>query len=161
LKPRHRIPRHAQSRFIWNTLYPHQHFFVTCFTFAFLTIELTRSRHFFPGDDFIVLGFPCNQFGGQEPLPDADIQSFCQINYGVSFPIMAKTNVNGDQANPLFEWLKNEQPGLLGMKRVKWNFEKWLVGKDGKVKGRWASTTKPETLEKPILDELKKGKSEL
>jgi glutathione peroxidase-family protein len=74
---------------------------------------------------------------------------------------MGKTNVNGDQANPLFEWLKNEQPGLLGMKRVKWNFEKWLVGKDGKVKGRWASTTKPESLEKPILDELKKGKSEL
>jgi len=82
---------------------------------------------------------------------DEEIQSFCQLNYGVSFPIMGKTDVNGDKANPLFEWLKNEQPGLLGMKRVKWNFEKWLVGKDGKVKGRWASTTKPEGLEKDVL----------
>lgn len=71
-----------------------------------------------------------------------------------------KTDVNGSAANPLFEWLKTEQPGLLGMKRVKWNFEKWLVGKDGKVKGRWASTTKPESLEKPILEQLG-GKSEL
>jgi len=112
------------------------------------------------GDDFTILGFPCNQFGGQEPGTDDDIQSFCQVNYGVSFPIMGKTDVNGDTANPLFEWLKNEQPGLLGMKRVKWNFEKFLVGKDGKVKGRWASTTKPEALEKPILAELG-AKSEL
>jgi len=112
------------------------------------------------GDDFVILGFPCNQFGGQEPGTDDDIQSFCQINYGVSFPIMGKTDVNGDKANPLFEWLKKEQPGLLGMKRVKWNFEKWLVGADGKVKGRWASTTKPESLEKPILEELAKAKAE-
>merc|ERR1712093_344368 len=82
---------------------------------------------------------------------------FCQLNYGVSFPIMGKTDVNGDKANPLFEWLKEEKPGLLGMKRVKWNFEKWLVGKDGKVKGRWASTTKPEALEKAILEEITKG----
>lgn len=74
---------------------------------------------------------------------------------------MGKTDVNGDKADPLYEWLKTEQPGLLGMKRVKWNFEKFLVGRDGKVKGRWASTTKPESLEKPIVDELKKGKSEL
>jgi glutathione peroxidase len=113
------------------------------------------------GDDFTILGFPCNQFGGQEPGTDDDIQSFCQLNYGVSFPIMGKTDVNGDKANPLFEWLKEEKPGLLGMKRVKWNFEKWLVGRDGKVKQRWASTTKPEALEKPILEELKKEKSEL
>jgi glutathione peroxidase-family protein len=113
-----------------------------------------------PGDDFTILGFPCNQFGGQEPGTNDDIQSFCQVNYGVSFPIMGKTDVNGDKANPLFEWLKSEQPGLLGMKRVKWNFEKFLVGRDGKVKGRWASTTKPETLEKPILEELS-VKSEL
>ena len=105
-------------------------------------------------DQFVILGFPCNQFGGQEPGTDDDIQSFCQINYGVSFPIMGKTDVNGDKANPLFEWLKEEKPGLLGMKRVKWNFEKWLVGKDGKVKGRWASTTKPEALEKPVLEGL-------
>jgi len=112
------------------------------------------------GDDFVILGFPCNQFGGQEPGSDDDIQSFCQINYGVTFPIMGKTDVNGDKANPLFEWLKNEQPGLLGMKRVKWNFEKWLVGRDGKVKGRWASTTKPESLQKAVEEQLS-FKSEL
>ncbi|KAH7393515.1 thioredoxin-like protein [Cadophora sp. MPI-SDFR-AT-0126] len=108
-------------------------------------------------DSFVILGFPCNQFGGQEPGSDDTIQEFCQLNYGVSFPIMGKTDVNGDKANPLFEWLKEEKPGLLGMKRVKWNFEKWLVGKDGKVKGRWASTTKPESLEKAILEEITKG----
>jgi len=106
------------------------------------------------GDDFVILGFPCNQFGGQEPGTDDDIQSFCQINYGVTFPIFGKTDVNGDHANPLFEWLKEEKPGLLGIKKVKWNFEKWLVGRDGKVKQRWASTTKPESLEKPILEQL-------
>ncbi|KAI0016231.1 glutathione peroxidase [Xylariomycetidae sp. FL0641] len=105
-------------------------------------------------DDFVILGFPCNQFGGQEPGDADEIQNFCQINYGVSFPIMGKTNVNGDNAEPLFEWMKAEQPGLLGMKRVKWNFEKFLIGRDGKVKGRWASTTKPEALEKSILDEI-------
>ncbi|KXJ93025.1 thioredoxin-like protein [Microdochium bolleyi] len=107
-------------------------------------------------DDFVILGFPCNQFGGQEPGTNDDIQSFCQLNYGVTFPIMGKVEVNGDNASPMFEWLKNEQPGLLGMKRVKWNFEKFLVGRDGKVKGRWASTTKPESLEKHILEELGK-----
>ena len=70
---------------------------------------------------------------------------------------MGKTEVNGAGANPLFEWLKSEKPGLLGIKMVKWNFEKWLIGRDGKVKGRWASTTKPEALEKPIVAELEKG----
>jgi glutathione peroxidase len=111
-----------------------------------------REKH---GEDFVVLGFPCNQFGGQEPGTDDDIQNFCQVNYGVTFPIMQKTDVNGDNTNPVFAWLKEEKPGLLGLKRIKWNFEKFLVGKDGKVKGRWASTTKPESIEKAILDELK------
>ncbi|KAI9823785.1 MAG: hypothetical protein M1832_002342 [Thelocarpon impressellum] len=110
-----------------------------------------------PGDDFLILGFPCNQFGGQEPGSDADIQSFCALNYGVSFPVLGKTDVNGDGASPLWEWLKNEKPGVMGLKRVKWNFEKFLIGRDGKVKGRWASTTKPETLEAAIEEELKKG----
>ncbi|KAI9647030.1 Glutathione peroxidase 2 [Ciborinia camelliae] len=113
------------------------------------------------GDDFVILGFPCNQFGGQDPGSDEEIQSFCQINYGVSFPIMKKVDVNGDDAAPLFKWLKEEKPGLLGLQRVKWNFEKWLVGRDGKVKQRWASTTKPESLEKPVLDALNEAKSEL
>ncbi|KAI8966115.1 glutathione peroxidase [Daldinia sp. FL1419] len=107
-------------------------------------------------EDFTILGFPCNQFGGQEPGTNDDIQSFCQINYGVTFPILGKTDVNGEKADPLFEWMKAEKPGLLGMKRVKWNFEKFLIGRDGKVKERWASTTKPESLESAILAELEK-----
>lgn len=116
------------------------------------------------GDDFVILGFPCNQFGGQEPGSDDDIQEFCLVNYGVTFPIMSKIEVNGDNAAPLFKWLKEEKPGILGIQRVKWNFEKWLIGRDGKVKGRWASTTKPDSLEKPILEALKErgeAKSEL
>lgn len=107
-------------------------------------------------EDFTILAFPCNQFGGQEPASNDDIQNFCLVNYGVSFPIMQKIDVNGAKASPLFEWLKTEKPGLMGLKRVKWNFEKFLIGRDGTVKGRWASTTKPESLEKPILDELEK-----
>ncbi|KAL2760701.1 hypothetical protein ACRALDRAFT_2024632 [Sodiomyces alcalophilus JCM 7366] len=106
------------------------------------------------GEDFAMLGFPCNQFGAQEPGSDEDIQQFCQVNYGVSFPMMKKIDVNGDAASPLFTWLKEEKPGIMGLKRVKWNFEKFLVGRDGKVKGRWASTTKPESLEAAILAEL-------
>ncbi|KAK3494085.1 thioredoxin-like protein [Neurospora crassa] len=105
-------------------------------------------------DDFEILAFPCNQFGGQEPGTEEEIQSFCQLNYGVSFPIMKKVEVNGDNADPLYEWMKNEKPGLMGLKRIKWNFEKFLIGKDGKVKGRWASTTKPESLKEAILKEL-------
>ncbi|PFH55489.1 hypothetical protein XA68_18167 [Ophiocordyceps unilateralis] len=87
-----------------------------------------RERH---GQDFTILGFPCNQFGAQEPGSDDEIQSFCQANYGVSFPIMRKIDVNGDNANPLFQWLKDQKPGLMGLKRVKWNFEKFLIGRDG------------------------------
>lgn len=113
-------------------------------------------------NEFLILGFPCNQFGNQDPGSDDTIQEFCQVNYGVSFPIMKKTDVNGDNAEPVFEWMKKEMPGLLGLKRIKWNFEKFLIGKDGQVKGRWASMTKPEALEGPILEELKKGaKAEL
>jgi glutathione peroxidase len=112
-----------------------------------------REKH---GDNFVILGFPCNQFGNQEPGSNEEIQQFCQVNYGVTFPIMAKVDVNGDNASPLFQWLKAQQPGILGLKRVKWNFEKFLVGKDGTVKGRWASTTKPESLESTILEELAK-----
>ena len=114
-----------------------------------------REKH---PDDFVIVGFPCNQFGGQDPGTNAEIQEFCQINYGVTFPVLGKVDVNGDNASPLWEWLKAEKPGLLGMKRVKWNFEKFLVGRDGAVKDRWASTTKPESLESAILAELAKGK---
>lgn len=107
-------------------------------------------------DDFVILGFPCNQFGGQEPGTNDDIQSFCQVNYGVSFPILGKIDVNGDGASDLYKWLKKEKPGIMGIQMVKWNFEKFLIGRDGQVKARWASTTKPETLEAPILEEIAK-----
>lgn len=115
--------------------------------------QSVREKH---GDNFEILGFPCNQFGSQEPGSDGEIQNFCQVNYGVSFPILQKIEVNGDKASPLYQWLKEEKPGLMGLKRIKWNFEKFLVGRDGKVKARWASTTKPEALEQPVLDELNK-----
>ncbi|KAL8806528.1 MAG: hypothetical protein Q9182_001311 [Xanthomendoza sp. 2 TL-2023] len=112
-------------------------------------------------DDFTILGFPCNQFMAQDPASNDEIQNFCLVNYGVSFPVLGKTEVNGENAEPVFEWLKKEAPGLFGLKRVKWNFEKFLVGRDGGVVGRWASTTKPEALEETILEELKKGKAGL
>lgn len=107
-------------------------------------------------DSFEILGFPCNQFGGQEPGSDDQIAEFCQLNYGVSFPIFGKTQVNGENAEPLWDYIKKEKPGLMGLKRVKWNFEKFLVGRDGKVVERWASTKKPEDLEQDILKEIEK-----
>jgi len=106
--------------------------------------------------DFEILGFPCNQFGGQDPGSNDEIQSFCQVNYGVSFPVLGKIDVNGDSADPVYQWLKKEKPGLLGLQRIKWNFEKFLVGRDGKVVQRWASTSKPEALKKDIEAALKK-----
>ncbi|KAI1435919.1 peroxiredoxin HYR1 [Xylaria sp. CBS 124048] len=111
-------------------------------------------------DDFVILGFPCNQFASQDPGSNDEIQQFCQVNYGVTFPILGKVDVNGDKPEPVWEWMKNEQPGVLGIKRIKWNFEKFLIGRDGKVKGRWASTTKPEALEKPIKEQLAVPKQE-
>lgn len=105
--------------------------------------------------DFEIIGFPCNQFGNQDPGDNDTIQEFCQLNYGVSFPVLGKTDVNGSNAEPVFEWMKKEQPGVLGLKRIKWNFEKFLIGRDGSVKGRWASTSKPESLKEPVLQALK------
>ncbi|MBY0242253.1 MAG: glutathione peroxidase [Burkholderiaceae bacterium] len=93
-----------------------------------------------------VLGFPCNQFGSQEPGAEAEIGAFCQKNYGVSFPMFAKINVNGDDAHPLYKHLKKASPGLLGTEGIKWNFTKFLVRKDGSVYKRYAPTTKPEEL---------------
>jgi glutathione peroxidase len=98
----------------------------------------------------VVIGFPCNQFGAQEPGSADDIASFCSLNYGVSFPMMAKVEVNGDGATPLYQWLKAEAPGILGSKGVKWNFTKFLIGRDGKVVRRYAPTDKPESLAKDI-----------
>jgi glutathione peroxidase len=99
---------------------------------------------------FVVLGFPCNQFGRQEPGSESDIEDFCQLNYGVSFPMFAKIDVNGDDADPLFKYLKNRQKGILGSEKIKWNFTKFLVNRDGKVIARFASTVKPENLVKDI-----------
>ena len=97
-----------------------------------------------------VIGFPCNQFGSQDPGSNGDIAQFCQLNYGVSFPMMAKVDVNGPGADPLFEWLRTEAPGLLGSKAIKWNFTKFLVGKDGRVLKRYAPMDKPESLKGDI-----------
>ncbi|GFD77464.1 glutathione peroxidase [Tenacibaculum sp. KUL118] len=98
-----------------------------------------------------VLGFPCDQFGHQEPGSDDDIAQFCSLNFGVSFPLFKKTIVNGHDANPLFEALKEQAPGLLGTKRIKWNFTKFLVTSDGKVLKRYAPTIKPSAIEKDIV----------
>jgi glutathione peroxidase len=98
----------------------------------------------------VVLGFPSNEFGGQDPGSDGEIASFCELNYGVSFPMMSKVKVNGGEAHPLWKWLTAEAPGILGSKSVKWNFTKFLVGRDGKVRGRYAPTDKPESLKGDI-----------
>ena len=98
----------------------------------------------------VILGFPCNQFGSQDPGSDGDIASFCQLNYGVSFPMMGKVDVNGAAAHPLYQWLVKEAPGILGTKAIKWNFTKFLIGRDGKVVRRYAPTDKPEALEQDI-----------
>ncbi len=100
----------------------------------------------FGGQGLVVLGFPCNQFAGQDPGSNDDIASFCQLNYGVSFPMRAKIDVNGQDASPLYRWLAAEAPGLLGLKAIKWNFTKFLVGKDGQVLRRYAPQDAPEKL---------------
>ena len=98
----------------------------------------------------VVLGFPCNQFGGQEPGSEEEIASFCEMNFGVSFPLMGKVDVNGADAAPLFKWLSGEAPGLLGSTSIKWNFTKFLVGKDGQVIKRYAPQDTPQSLAKDI-----------
>ncbi len=104
----------------------------------------------YTGKGLVVLGFPCNQFGSQDPGADGEIAEFCQVNYGVSFPMMGKVEVNGPAAHPLYKWLSSEARGLLGSKSIKWNFTKFLVGKDGQVIRRYAPTDKPADLAKDI-----------
>ena len=94
----------------------------------------------------VVLGFPCNQFGAQDPGSNTEIAEYCRLNYGVSFPMMAKIDVNGGQAAPLYQWLSAQAPGLLGSKAIKWNFTKFLVSKDGAVLKRYAPTDTPQSL---------------
>ena len=98
----------------------------------------------------VVVGFPSNQFGAQDPGSNDEIQSFCELNYGVTFPMMAKVDVNGDKAHPLWKWLTTEAPGILGSKSIKWNFTKFLVGRDGSVLKRYAPTDTPESMRADI-----------
>ncbi|MFM6990870.1 MAG: glutathione peroxidase [Rhodoferax sp.] len=98
----------------------------------------------------VVLGFPCNQFGAQDKGSNDEIAGFCQLNYGVSFPMMAKIEVNGGNAHPLYQWLVKEAPGFLGTKAIKWNFPKFLIGKDGQVRKRYAPTDTPASLAQDI-----------
>ncbi|MFM1886182.1 MAG: hypothetical protein RL026_1339 [Pseudomonadota bacterium] len=102
---------------------------------------------------FAVLGFPCNQFGAQEPGNSEDIANFCSLNYDVSFPMFAKIDVNGDKAHPLYRYLKGERPGVLGTEGIKWNFTKFLVNRRGEVISRHAPTEKPEDLQ-PAIEAL-------
>lgn len=98
----------------------------------------------------VILGFPCNQFGKQEPGSSDDISSFCELNYGVTFPVFGKIDVNGGNAHPLFKHLKKEAPGLLGTEGIKWNFTKFLINKEGKVVERFAPTDTPESIESKV-----------
>ena len=98
----------------------------------------------------VVLGFPCNQFGGQEPGEAAEIKSFCSTTYGVDFPMMRKVDVNGPTAHPLFAYLKRQKKGVLGTQNIKWNFTKFLIDRNGEVRGRFGPATEPKALEREI-----------
>ncbi|HEY8272392.1 MAG TPA: glutathione peroxidase [Pseudobdellovibrionaceae bacterium] len=104
---------------------------------------------------FTVLGFPCNQFGAQEPGTAEEIKDFCKLNYGVSFPLMAKIDVNGNSADPLYTWLKQAAPGIMGTEAIKWNFTKFLIGKDGQVIKRYSPNTEPKDIATDIEQALK------
>jgi len=111
---------------------------------------LQKLHQQYAGRGLVVLGFPCNQFGAQDPGSNAEIASFCQRDYGVRFPMLAKIDVNGADADPLWIWLCAQAPGLLGSKAIKWNFTKFLVGKDGAVRRRYAPTDTPQSLSSDI-----------
>jgi len=118
------------------------------FTPQYTGLEALYRKH--KAEGFAVLGFPCDQFGHQEPGDEAEIKSFCSLHYDVSFPLFAKINVNGDDAHPLYNFLKSERKGLLGSEAIKWNFTKFLVDKHGNVVKRYAPQDKPESLEKDL-----------
>jgi glutathione peroxidase len=118
------------------------------FTPQYAGLEALQKK--FVGRGFSVLGFPSNQFGAQEPGSEAEIARFCEVNYGVTFPMFAKVEVNGANAHKLFKHLTSEKAGLLGTEAIKWNFTKFLIGRDGRVAARYGSSTKPEALEDPI-----------
>nr|AEY94433.1 glutathione peroxidase-like protein [[Candida] oleophila] len=115
--------------------------------------ELEALNKQYEGKDVQILGFPCNQFGGQEPGSSEEIASFCQLNFGVTFPVLQKIEVNGDNADPVYKYLKSQKSGLLGLTRIKWNFEKFIIDKKGNVIERYSSVTSPAKLSTKI-DEL-------
>ena len=122
------------------------------FTPQFAGLETLWQR--FRDRGLVVVGFPSNEFGAQDAGSNSEIASFCQLNYGVSFPMMGKVQVNGADAHPLWKWLTKEAPGLLGSQAVKWNFTKFLVGKDGKIIKRYAPTDPPESMRSDIEQAL-------
>ncbi|KAA0253879.1 MAG: glutathione peroxidase [Chlorobiota bacterium] len=121
------------------------------FTPQYKGLETLHQR--FAKRGFAVLGFPCNQFGAQEPGPETEIAEFCEMNYGVTFPLFAKIDVNGDDAHPLYRHLTSAKPGLLGSEAIKWNFTKFVISPDGKPVKRFAPVTKPEKME-PFIKKL-------
>lgn len=118
------------------------------FTPQYAGLEALHKKY--SGKGFAVLGFPSNQFGQQEPGPESEIAEFCETHYGVTFPMFSKVEVNGADAHPLFKYLTSEKKGLLGSEAIKWNFTKFLVGKDGAVIARYAPTTKPEDIAQDV-----------
>lgn len=109
----------------------------------------------FSHDQFVILGFPCNQFGFQEPGSDSEIQQFCSMTYNVTFPVLSKVDVNGGNADPVYQFMKEKAPGLLGTEAIKWNFTKFLIGKDGQVLKRYAPNTEPHEIKSDIEAALK------
>lgn len=122
------------------------------FTPQYEELEALYNNHKDQG--FVVLGFPCNQFGHQEPGTDEEIVQFCRLNFGVTFPIMKKIDVNGPETDPVYVFLKSQKAGSLGFKGIKWNFEKFIVDRNGVVCERWGSMTKPSSIEGTIRDLL-------
>ena len=106
-------------------------------------------------DEFVILGFPCNQFGAQEPGTNQEILDFCDMSYKITFPILAKIDVNGNKTDPVFEFMKQSAPGLLGIEAIKWNFTKFLIGKNGAVINRYAPTTEPMKIKDDVTAALK------
>jgi glutathione peroxidase len=120
------------------------------YTPQYAGLEALWQKH--RADGLVVVGVPCDQFGNQEPGSDAEILAFCQREYGVTFPVLAKTDVNGEGAHPLYQWLKKARPGFLGTEAIKWNFTKFLVDREGKVVERYAPKVEPEA----IADDIEK-----
>ena len=124
------------------------------FTPQYKGLEALYQEH--KSEDFTIIGFPCNQFGSQEPGSNEEIQSFCEMNYGVTFPVLGKVDVNGSGADPIYKHLKEEAPGIFGTEAIKWNFTKFLIGKDGKVIERFAPNTEPKDINESIKKALGK-----